>query len=220
MHSAVEDGDAEALRRLLANWANTGARPVANDVNKNLLSELLYKAVDTADVATVDELIKAGASCALPKSAALPTPLHACAASLKNYAGDSVAETGVALIMELLISKHRAALAVRDNKGRTPRDVASLCLKQLTTPAAVKMVRVGMAPSSWRDILAGVRSYRQLFELLGWSLLIAGGGYGVYYFVTEVLPVLMVLSILGAVSSSRRETYHVYHQRRPECAIM
>jgi hypothetical protein len=80
----------------------------------------------------VDALLNAGAKCNVAQSPAVPTPLHAAAAALAALAGNTLSEAGLAIVLAKLVAKHPLALALKDDKGRTPIDVAAIGLKKAT----------------------------------------------------------------------------------------
>jgi hypothetical protein len=82
VHQSVATCDATSLSSLLRAGDPLSGSPGPSE---QLLNELLYKAVRSADVSTVKALLEAGAVCHARESAATPTPLHAAAASIRKY---------------------------------------------------------------------------------------------------------------------------------------
>jgi hypothetical protein len=148
--SAVDSGDAQTLTSLLTRpgqvtpevrniplCLHCGSQrrsltPLLCDPADQRLVELLYRAASTGCVAVVDLLLKAGARADVAQSPAVPTPLHACCAALKTAAGNQLAEAGLALNAAALVRSSPGALAVRDEAGRTPVDLAVAGLPRAT----------------------------------------------------------------------------------------
>ena len=103
------------------------------NLTEQRLVELLYRAASQpADVRMVETLLKSGARANVAQSPAVPSPLHACCAALKAAAGNQMAEAGLALTAAALVRCNPAALAVRDEAGRTPVDIVAAGLPRAT----------------------------------------------------------------------------------------
>ena len=110
-------------------------------------------------------MLKSGARANVAQSPAVPSPLHACCAALRAAAGNQMAEAGLALTAAALVRCNPAALAVRDEAGRTPVDIAAAGLPRATAEGG-RLVTAALRSRqpSRRSLLR--RVFRALLALL------------------------------------------------------